>query len=61
MSFLEGFVAGAVSVLLVGAYLQERDDDLPPLEQAKRDYHLGRIDADELERRLQFHLDDRNA
>jgi len=60
MSFLEGFLVGAVSVFILVVYLQERGDDLSPVEQAKRDYREGKIDAAEFERRLQFHLDDRN-
>jgi len=61
MSFLEGFLAGAVSVIILVAYLQQRGDDLSPVQQAKRDYREGRIDAAEFERRLEFHLDDRNT
>ncbi len=60
MSFLEGFIAGAVSVFILVGYLQQRGDDLSPVEQAKREYSDGRIDAVEFERRLGFHLDDRN-
>ncbi len=60
MSFLEGFVVGAVSVIIIVAYLEQRGDDFSPVEQAKRDYREGRIDAAEFERRLQFHLDGRN-
>jgi len=60
MTFLEGFVVGAVSVIIIVGYLEQRGDDFSPVEQAKRDYREGRIDAAEFERRLQFHLDDRN-
>ena len=60
MSFLEGFLVGALSVFILVAYVEQRGHDLSPVEQAKQDYCEGRIDADEFERRLQLHLDDRN-
>ncbi len=34
MSFLEGFPVGAVSVYILGAYLEQRGDDVSPVEQA---------------------------
>jgi len=60
MSCLEVIAATAVTVFSATIFLQQRGDDCSPVEQAKRDYREGRIDAVEFERRLEFHLDDRN-
>jgi len=59
MSFLEGFLVGAVSVIILDAYLQQRGDDLSPFEQVMRVYREVRIDDAEFEPRPQFHLHDR--
>mgnify|MGYP006286646409 FL=1 len=45
MSFLEGFVVGAVSVIIFVAYLEQRGDDLSPVEQAEQAYREGHIDS----------------
>ncbi len=60
MSCIEAIIATAVTVFSATILLQQRGEDLSPVEQARQDYIEGRIDAAEFERRLEFHLDDRN-
>lgn len=60
MSCIEIVGAGVITIILAVAVLEERGEDLSPVEQAHRDYEAGRIDKQELEHRLDFHLDDRN-
>lgn len=60
MSCLEIVGAGVITIIGAVAALQERGEDLSPVDQARRDYEAGRIDEQELEHRLAFHLADRN-
>lgn len=60
MSCIQAIIATAVTVFTGTIFLQQRVEELSPVEQAKQDYNEGRIDAVEFERRLEFHLDDRN-
>jgi len=60
MSCLEIVGAGVITIIATVAVLEERGEDLSPLERAHREYNAGWIDEQELEHRLGFHLDDRN-
>jgi ERCC4-type nuclease len=60
MSCLKIVGAGVITIIAVVGALEERGEDLSPVDQAHRDYEAGRIDEQELEHRLAFHLDDRN-
>ncbi len=54
------FLVGAISVIILDAYLEQRGNDLSPFEQAKRDYKEGRIDAAKFERPLDIYLNGLN-
>ena len=60
MTCLEIVGAGVITIIAVVDALEEPGEDLSPVDQAHRDYEAGRIDEQELEHRLAFHLDDRN-
>lgn len=60
MSCIEIVGAGVITIILAVAALDQRGDERTPVEQPHRDYEAGRIDEQELEHRLAFHLDDRN-
>jgi len=60
MSCLEIVGAGVLTIILAVAALEVRGEELTPVDQSHRDYEAGRIDEQELEHRLDFHLDNRN-
>ncbi len=60
MSCIEIVGAGVITIILTVAVLEQRGENITPVEQAHRDYDADLIDEQELEHRLGFHLDDRN-
>lgn len=60
MNCLQIGLVGVVVITVAVDHLEDRFEDLSPVEQAHRNYELGLIDEQELEHRLAFHLDDRN-
>ena len=51
----------AITAAAAVIYVRDRlDSDPGPVERAREDYANGEIDHAEYERRLEFHLDDRN-
>lgn len=51
----------AVAVVVASYAKEYRSSDPDPVAQARQAYADGEIDHAEYERRLEFHLDDRNA
>ena len=60
-SWLDFLLFLAVVAVTIASMIKERlGSDPDPLEQTKRAYENGEIDHAEYERRIEFHLDDRN-
>ncbi len=60
ISCIEIVVGAVITIIAAVAALEQRGEELRPVDQAHRDYEADRIDVQELEHRLGFHLDDRN-
>ena len=60
-TILEGLFYALVFAVVAAGYVRDRvSSDPDPINELREQYERGEIDHAEYERRLEFHLDDRN-